>query len=120
MKNSIFDSLFLVNLLFSLGNFLCVLKMYHVWLYIVEKWGLERLPDDVEFIPNLSFNAKNLPFIALWNPSNVRRSMPAYACVRPAYAYTCMHTQAKGFLGLYFPKINLFAHKTILTFPESI
>ena len=38
MKNSPFDLLFLVNLVFSLRIF-SVLEIYHVRLYIVEKWG---------------------------------------------------------------------------------
>ena len=56
--------------------------------------GLERLLDDVGFIPNLNINVENLPFIGFYNPSCVRRSMPAYACLRPAYVYVCMCMQA--------------------------
>ena len=44
MKNSLFNSLFLVNLVFSLKIFLCVLKSYYVWLYIVEKWVFGTAP----------------------------------------------------------------------------
>ena len=39
MKNSILIHYFLVNLVFFLVGFLCVLKIYHVRLYIVEKIG---------------------------------------------------------------------------------
>ena len=79
----------------------------------MKKGGLEWLLDDVRFIPNLSFNVENLHFIALWNPSCVRRSVPTYASIMLAYAYVCMHMQAKGFLDLYFPKIDLFTHKNL-------
>ena len=44
-------------------GFLCVLKMYHVRLYIVEKkLGLERRPDDVGFFPNLNHYCRKLAF----------------------------------------------------------
>ena len=42
---------------FPMG-FLCVLKMYHIRLFTVEKMGLERLADDGGFIPNLSHYCK--------------------------------------------------------------
>ena len=58
-------------------------------------------------------NQVSTPFIALWNPSCVCRSLPVYACIKPMYAYACMRTQVEGFLGLYFPKIDLFAHKKL-------
>ena len=112
-KTPFFYSLFLVNLLFSLGIFLLCFEIFHVRLYIVENGSLERLSNDVEFILNLIFNAENLSFIALWNLSCGHKSVPTYACIRIAYAYVCMRTQAKGFLGLYLPKIDLFAHKKL-------
>ena len=37
MKNSLLDSLFLMNLMFFLRIF-CVFEIYHAKLYIVEKW----------------------------------------------------------------------------------
>ena len=34
---------------------------------------LERLLDDVGFVPNLNINTENLPFKDFWNPSCVHR-----------------------------------------------
>ena len=71
-------------------GFLCVLKIYHVRL--LENRGLERLPDDVEFIPNININAENLPCLGFWNLLCMRMIGPAYACrklhARPIL--TCM------------------------------
>ena len=40
VKNSLFDSLFLANLMFfPLGFSLCLLQRYYVWLFIAQKWG---------------------------------------------------------------------------------
>ena len=44
MKNSLLIHYFLVNLVFFSIGFLCVLKMYHVRLYIVEKIGFGTAP----------------------------------------------------------------------------
>ena len=62
MKNSLFDSLFLMNLNVFLWDFCVFLKgIIYGYLYC-ENGGLERLLDDVRFILNISLNAKNLPF----------------------------------------------------------
>ena len=54
MKNSLFDSLFLVNLSVFSWDFSVFLKgIMYGYLYR-ENRGLEWLPDNVEFIPNLS------------------------------------------------------------------
>ena len=55
MENYLFDSLFLVNLMLSLRIFLCVLKMYHVWLYIVEKWRFGTAPRGREICSKTQF-----------------------------------------------------------------
>ena len=65
---------------------MCFEKVSRMPLYIEKNKGFERLPDDVRFVPNLNINAKNLSFIGFWNPRCVCRSMPTYACIRPAYA----------------------------------
>ena len=44
MKNSILIHYFLVNLRFFPVGFFCVLKMYHVRLYIVEKMRFGMVP----------------------------------------------------------------------------
>ena len=79
--------------------------------------GLKRLPNDVGFIPNLNFNAKNLFFIVSKTLACVRMPVYVYACIKLAYTglehaytytrlYICMPL---GFHGLYFPKIVLFS-----------
>ena len=67
MKNSLMIHYFLVNLRFFPWNF-CVLKIYHVRLFIVEKMGLEWLLDDVGFIQNLSRYCRKLVFYMLLKP----------------------------------------------------
>ena len=57
MKNTPFDSLFLVNFVFFLRIF-SVLEIYQ------KIGGSERLLDDVRFIPNLSFNVENFLLVA--------------------------------------------------------
>ena len=54
MKDSLFDLLFLVNLSVFPWDFCVFLNdtMYDYLYY--ENGGLERLPDDVGFFPNLS------------------------------------------------------------------
>ena len=50
-------------------KFLCVLKMYHIRPFIVEKkWGLERLPNNVGFIPNFNHYCRKLAFLMLLKP----------------------------------------------------
>ena len=44
MKTSLLIHFFLVNLRFFPVGFLCVLKMYHVRLFIVEKMGFGTTP----------------------------------------------------------------------------
>lgn len=40
---------------------MCLEKVPCMAIYIVKKRGLERLPNDVGFVPNLNINAENLP-----------------------------------------------------------
>ena len=49
-------------------RFLCVLKMYHVMLFIVEKMGFGKTLDDVGFISNLSYYCRKLAFLMLLKP----------------------------------------------------
>ena len=105
MKNSFFDSLFLVNFRFSLRIFCVFERVSCVAFYIKKIGGLERLSDDVGFIPNLKFNAENLPFIVSGTLACVHMPMYAYACIKlaytglgHAYAYTYLRTHALGFL----------------------
>ena len=65
MKNFLFNSLFLVNLRFSFMIFCVFLKYTMLGIIYLKNEGLEWFPNDVGFIPNLSFNVrKNLSFIA--------------------------------------------------------
>ena len=62
MKNSILIHYFLVNLVFFLWNF-CVFKNISCKaFYSGKNWGLERLPNNVGFIPNLSHYCRKLAF----------------------------------------------------------
>ena len=54
------------------------------YLYL-ENRGLERLLDDVGFVPKLSFNATNFPH-SFWNPPCMRRFELAYACIMASCA----------------------------------
>ena len=104
VKNSLFDSLFPVNLRFSLRIFCMFWKdtMYR-FLYW-ENRGLERLPNDVGFVPNLSFNAENLPFIVFGTLACIHMPVYVYTCMKHVYiglehtyAYACMRTHALSF-----------------------
>ena len=44
------------------------MKMYHVRLFIVKKWGLEWFIDNVRFIPNLNHYYRKLAFLILLKP----------------------------------------------------
>ena len=83
-KNSLFDSLFLVNKGFSLIFSMFWKDTMYGFLYWENK-GLERLLEDVRFIPNLSFNAEKLVFRNFWNPS-----MRTHAHVRVRMHEACL------------------------------
>ena len=77
---------------------------------------MEWLRDDVGFIPNLSFNVENLPFIVSGTLACVRMPMYAYASMKLAYAnlkhaykYACLRMYALGIPWPFFPKIDLFS-----------
>ena len=63
MKNSLFDSLFLVNLSVFPWDFYMFLKGTMYGYLNCENGGLEQLPNNVGFIPNLNINVLNLPFL---------------------------------------------------------
>ena len=56
-----------------------------------ENWGLEQLPNDMGFIPNLNINVENLPFF------NISRTLHARV-------ETSLRAHVKGLLGLLFQK----------------
>ena len=66
-------------------------------IYIMKNEGLERLTDNMRFVPNLNINAENLHFF--FNVSGTLH----------AHAKSFLRAQVEGFLGLIFPKY-LFAH----------
>jgi len=63
VKNPLFDSLFLVNIVFSRGISVCFFKGTMYGYLYCENGGLEQLPDDVGFVLNLSINVEILLFL---------------------------------------------------------
>ena len=53
-------------------------------IYVLKMGGLERLPNDVGFVPNLRFNAKNLHFLCFYNPTYARRLKAVCTCIMAA------------------------------------
>ena len=73
-------------------------------IYIVKNGGLEWLPKDMGFIPNLNINTENLSFLCFWNLTYVRKLVPAYTCLRlRMQVHACVH-RPRAFFGLSFPK----------------
>ena len=115
MKNSLLIHYFLVNLVFFPWD-LCVLKMYHVRFYIVENriWNDSQTMWDS--FQTSDIIAKNFPFLCLWNPSYVCRSVLAYECFGPRMqAATHVH-RSRATLVILFPKIDFYLFK-MLYFP---
>ena len=111
MKNSLFDSLFLVNHRFSLRIY-CVFWKGTIYGFLYwENGGLEQLLNDMGFIPNLGFNIENLSFIVSRTLACVHIPVYAYTCMKLAYAgleheyaYTSLRMHALGFLWPLFYK----------------
>ena len=116
VKNSLFDLLFLVNLVFSLRIFcVCIEKVLCMALcsWKMGVWnGSQRMWDSFQ---TSHLMLKNLFFIVFGTLACMWRPLYVYTCIRPVYA-------AWGHA--YFPKIDLFAHKkfifSILIFLKSI
>ena len=75
---------------------------------------LERLPNNVGFVPNQALNAENLSFIISRTLACIHMPMYAYACMKHTHAefehacaYVCMHMHALGFLWPFFSKNSL-------------
>ena len=60
---------------------MCVLKRYHVWLFILRKWGFGITPKQCGIHSNLSFNAENLTFIISGTLTCVCMPVYVYACL---------------------------------------
>ena len=113
MKNSLFDSLILVNLCVFPSDFsICFEKRPCMAIYIEKMGGWNDSRTMWDLFQTSIFNAENLPFIVL-------RTLHAHT-----FLYLYMHAswpcascflcaQAESFLDLYFSKINLFAHKNL-------
>ena len=112
MKNSLFDSLFLVNLSVFLWDFHVFWKgTMYVYLYC-ENRGMEWLPDNVGFDPNLSLYCRKLVFFFF----NVLGTF--HACTGLS-----LRAYAEGFLGLLFQNKFICLLKvifSILKFLKSI
>ena len=104
----------LFDLLFSSESqvfpveFLCVLKMYHVRLFIVEKMGLEWLLDDVGFIQNLSRYCRKLVFYMLLKPQLRMQKCAYIRMLWPTYVGCCPCTWAEGHFGHFISKNRFF------------
>ena len=104
MKNSLFDSLFLVNLSVFPSDFCVFLKRYHVRLSILWKWGLEQFLDDVGFVPSLSINAENLSFFMFLEPYvHAGLGLHVHASWLHAQANSCVR-MSRASLALLFQK----------------
>ena len=100
--------------IFPVG-FMCVLKMYLVRLYIVGKnkvWnGSQTMWDSFQ---TSAIIVENLPFSCFWNPSCVRRSVPAYAYFGPC-TQTAAHVRGpRATLVILFPKIDFCSFKSYI------
>ena len=124
VKKSFFDSLFIVYLRFFFRIF-CVFWKGTMYGYLYYENGhLERLPNNVGFVPNLNINVENLHFYVsktLLGCTNsclcmhaLRLRMQVHACVR----------RSRDFFSLSFPKVYFLLIKklffSILTSLKSI
>ena len=132
MKNSLFDSLFLVNLVFSLRIFVSFEKLLCMAIYNskIGVWNGSQTMWDLFQNPN--FNAENLPFIISRTLTCVCMPVYAYACIKFAYtcikhayvelehacAYACMCTHTLEFSWSLFSKNSLFNSQKELYFPK--
>ena len=75
-------------------------------IYIVKMGGLERLLDDMGFIPNLNINAENMHFLCF-------ETLPTCAgsCLRTrVHAWVC---KLGASFGLYFLKMDILLIRKI-------
>ena len=106
-------------------GFLCILKMYHVRLFIVEEngvWNSSQMMWDSFQI--LAIIAENLHFLCFLNPSCIRRSVPMYAGFGP-HMQAVAHVRGQmATLVFLFSKIDFCLLKkvifSILTLLKSI
>ena len=87
-------------------EFLCVLKMYHVRLFIVEKMGLERLLD-------YGIHSKPQPLLQKTCHFDAFQTLAAYACFSPRRQADAHVRGAEGYFGLLFPKIGFCSFKRL-------
>ena len=81
-----------------------------------KKRGLERLLDDLGFIPNLNHYCKKLALFMFLKPLLCTQDYAYVHMLWPVYAgcYPC--TWVEGHFGHLFPKINFYSFK-MLYFP---
>jgi len=106
VKNFLFDSLFLVNLMFSLKIFCVFEKPLCMAFYssIMGVWNGSRW----DSFQNPNFNAKNLFFIVSRSLTCVRIPLYVYVELKHACAYVCMRMHALGFPWFLYSKNSLF------------
>ena len=121
MGNSLFDSLFSSESCVFFSQIHPPLKIYHVWLFIIIKKGLQWLLDNVGFVLSQVLNAEKLVFYSFWNPS-MHAHARVHAELKYACAYACMRTHILGFSWSSFSKNSLFSPKKsyifLKTFPQ--
>ena len=108
-----FDSLFSSeSQVFPIG-FLCVSKMYHVRLFIVEKMGFGTTPT------RCGLNSKPQPLLQKTCLSYASETLVVYTrsvCIHMlwrAYASRNPHTQAKGHFGHFISKTDFYSFKRL-------
>ena len=74
-----------------------------------ENGGLERLSDNVRFIPILNINTENLHFLFL-KPYLHEQARACVRMLKTTYVGSCLRTQAEGFLWPFFSKNRYFAY----------
>ena len=72
-----------------------------------ENGGLERLPDNMGFVPKLNINAKNLHFFLMFLEPHMRMQDCAYVCM------------SRASLALFFQNIYLLIKSYIFHFTIS-
>ena len=94
-------------------GFLCILKMYHVRLYIVEKMGFGTTPR------RCGIHSKPQPLLQKTRLFHASETLAMYAkmcfCTMlwSTYASCCPRTWADGHFGHLFPKIDFYPFKKL-------
>ena len=91
MGNSLFDSLFSSESCVFFSQIHPPLKIYHVWLFIIIKKGLQWLLDNVGFVLSQVLNAEKLVFYSFWNPSMHTHALFMQSLNMRVHMRVCVH-----------------------------